>query len=67
MRLAVLYYLVQTWTADRYGRAKRDKPGPCREPGPPHASTPRHHRVRKLLAVVAFCAGRAGWGQPMTA
>jgi hypothetical protein len=40
MRLAVLYYLVQTWTADRYGRAKRDKPGPCREPGPPHASTP---------------------------
>ena len=52
MGSALLHYLAQTWTADRYWRAQHDAP-----PGPPAGPAipghPRAHRARGLPAVVA--------------
>jgi len=49
MPRALLYYLAQGWTADRYQRAQRDAPGRAGHSRP----SPRAHRRRALSAVVA--------------
>jgi hypothetical protein len=47
MGSALLYYLAQTWTADRYWQAQHDAPARHSRP------SPRAHRGRGLPAVVA--------------
>ena len=49
MPRALLYYLAQDWTADRYRQAQLDVPGRGGRSRP----SPRTHRARALSAVVA--------------
>jgi hypothetical protein len=66
MRAAFLYYLVQTWTPDRYRQAQHEPPARAASQAR-HTRTPRRgHRVRGLRAVVTPQAYRAGRRQPMT-
>jgi hypothetical protein len=53
MRSALLYYLAQTWTTDRYEQAQRDAPARAASRARPARPSPRAPRVRALPAVVA--------------
>jgi hypothetical protein len=53
MRSAMLYYLAQTWTADRYRQAQRDAPARAAGRAPHSQPSPRAHRARELPAVAA--------------
>ena len=50
MPRALLYYLAQTWTADRYRQAQRDTPARAASRARPPRPSPR---ARALPAVVA--------------
>ena len=51
MGSALLYYLAQTWTADRYQQAQRA--APARAARQARRPSPRSPRARALPAVVA--------------
>jgi hypothetical protein len=53
MRSASLYYLAQTWTADRYQQAQRDPPARAASRAGPPRPSPRAPRIHGLPAVVA--------------
>lgn len=53
MRAALLYYMAQTWTADRYGQAQRDAPARAASRARHSRRSPRAPRARELPAVVA--------------
>jgi hypothetical protein len=61
MRSALLYYLAQTWTADRYQQAQRDAPARAASRARPPRSSPR---ARALPAVVARRLRTALGGSP---
>ncbi len=50
---ALLYYLAQTWTADRYWQAHRDEPARAAGRARHSRPSPRAPRARGLPAVVA--------------
>ena len=52
MPRALLYYLAQTWTADRYRQAQCDAPGRAASRARHSRRSPRAHRARELPAVV---------------
>ena len=52
---ALLYYLAQTWAADRHRQTQHDnRPGPRAGPAAPRPSCAAH-RLRGLPAFVARC------------
>jgi hypothetical protein len=53
MRSAYLYYLAQTWTADRTLQARRDAPAGAARRARHSRPSPRAHRARSLPAAVA--------------
>ena len=53
MGSALLYYLAQTWTADRYWQAQPDAPARAASRARHSRPSPRAHRARGLPAVVA--------------
>jgi hypothetical protein len=53
MPRALLYYLAQAWTADRYRQAHRDAPARAGSRARHSRPSPRAHRARGLPAVVA--------------
>jgi hypothetical protein len=53
MPRALLYYLAQDWTADRYRQAQRDAPARAASQARHSPPAPRAHRARALPAVVA--------------
>jgi hypothetical protein len=53
MRPALLYYLAQTWTADRYRQAERHAPARAASQARHPRPSLRAHRARGLPAVVA--------------
>jgi len=53
MRYALLYYLAQSWTADRYRPTQRDVPDRAANRAYPPRRSPRAHRTRGLPAEVA--------------
>jgi hypothetical protein len=53
MRSAYLYYLAQTWTADRNRQARRDAPAGAASQARHSRPCPRAHRARGLPAAVA--------------
>jgi len=61
MRSALLYYLAQTWTADRYRQARRDTPARAASRARPPRPSPR---ARALPAVVARRLRTALGGSP---
>jgi len=67
MRLAIHYYLMQTWTADQCRQAQHDAPAVAASQAR-HARTPeRDHRVSWLPAKVARRMPWALGGSPSTA
>ena len=48
----MLYYLAQTWTADRYWQAQHDAPARAASRARHSRPSPRAHRARGLPAVV---------------
>ena len=52
MPRALLYYLAQTWTADRHRQAQRDAPAQAARQARHPRPAPRAHRARGLLAEV---------------
>jgi hypothetical protein len=53
MPRALLSYLAQTWTADRYRQAQRAAPGRAASQARHPRPSPRAHRVRSHPAVLA--------------
>jgi len=53
MPRALMYYLAQTWTADRYRQAQRDAPARAVSRARPAPPSPRAPRAREFPAVVA--------------
>ena len=53
MRAAVLYYITQTRTADRYGQAQRNAPARAANRARHSRRSPRAPHARELPAVVA--------------
>ena len=62
MRSALLYYLAQSWTTERYQQAQRDAPARAASRAHPARPSPR---AREFPAVVERCLRTAlGGGSP---
>jgi hypothetical protein len=65
MPRALLYYLAQAWTADRYRQAHRAAPAGAPRRARHARPSPRVHRARGLPAVAARCLRAVfGGGRP---
>lgn len=64
MRSALLYYLAQTWTADRYQQAQRDAPARVASRARPPRPSPR---ARSLPAIMAHRLRTVLGGSPRPA